>query len=1133
MAFFDFLKDATSEKKAAGKVFSFLERPVVGAGRTVSNTAKYGPGVFATQAVPKVGKVVRDQAVSLARGFARIPETAGRSTVEGVNDVLDVIPGIPKRNESAGSGAVTDPIRKFAYGKDPVQTYQTRTEGNKKVIEGSRFRSAASPLSLLGALLTVGGDLTVGGGAEKAGAGAFVKNLAKAETESAVQSVAKKAGVEISGDVARSLAKTKDPNIVKNILKGESSIPKQVVADVPPPKPITKPVTPEPVVNPQIEVLQNQIKTQKELIQHAPNDTAKAKLNAKATSLIKEKDGLIQGDLKTNQAPNMLPVVHGSDVPVPPPKVVNPLSDLSDAQLMNRNYVSNLQDSQGAGAQLPTTPGNIEDIRAKFQASAKANVADPAAVGKAPVAQDIVSASKPKIKSPAEDILTAGKPQETLPTAKLPGVNDAPILPKKASNTSKAVLSNTGLIAKQGENGKKLAGLIGARRDTEEVLQGAIDRAIPSLKNVKKIKDPVGKEELANLADFVEGKTRATNPEIQKLVDEIHQVMPKLRQRLKDAGEDVGDLGPNYYPHIIDIEKIFKNQENYDGAIKALVGSGRTPKDAQGLLDYIRTKADDGLFVEGVRPPTGSGNVKFSRTANLPLYDKSPEALGKYLSSTAKNIARAENYGPNFEAAKDLLKGIRAEGGDTKAVREAFSISEGAKKFGEGAQKAAGVAQQVQATTKLGLSALTNVTQQANTGIVAGYINQLKGASKLASKEGKDFVAKTGVVSDNVIQNLQKQAGFRGALSKVTAPGFRAIERLNREVSALTGREWANDLAKQASKGDKKALATLTEKLGIKGDIGKELTEAQQIQAGRKLTELSQFKADAQDLPGWTASPGGQVVAQLRKFSYKQQGFVWNQILKPIKESGDFKPLARLLAAIAVVGFPAAKLRDKIQNKKDAGDDKVWREVVNAWQKVGGGGLGTDIISGFIPREGSKLPPDVITSRIIGTIGGPTAGAAYELTKNASNLPSGNAKPLARTGVRSLPVVGATAANTIFPYTGLSDKQNTKLKNMSSRGAPKEQQDAYRQFYLTSKKTSSSRTKASDAINKALEKNDLEGAQKLAEDYNAKYNKAFDKWRSQYKQYSDVTLAKEYKSNKINLTPASVKARLKTIKENR
>lgn len=213
MAFWDFLKDANTEKKVAGKVFNFLSQP---------------------DAVNKVALAGRDLAVGAARGGARVPETVARSSVQtGFDIARKVNPNVPQLK--ADVGGATDPIRRTLYGSEGVETYQTRTAGNKKVLEQSRFRDQAVPLSFLGLGLTVGSDITpnpVKGAAKgaaqkvaKAGTDESLQKLAKASTEQEVRSIMKETPPEIVDKVAPAISQTKDPHIITNIIKNASHAP--------------------------------------------------------------------------------------------------------------------------------------------------------------------------------------------------------------------------------------------------------------------------------------------------------------------------------------------------------------------------------------------------------------------------------------------------------------------------------------------------------------------------------------------------------------------------------------------------------------------------------------------------------------------------------------------------------------------------------------------------------------------------------------------------------------------------------------------------------------------------------------------------------------------------------------------
>lgn len=252
MAFFDFLHDANTEKKVIGKAFNFIGnflpgnrqyRGVQQKSRDIVESIKNDPNIsrqlsrdpqFAEKvqkldefaAGPDIATKARDFGVSAARSVARFPETLVRSDIQASADIANKAGRGDKMDLS--SGEVTDPIRKFLYGKEKIETYQKRTEGNKKVIEGSRFRDASTPLSFLALGLTVGGDATgLPGGAKKAVGKevteTLLTKLAKETSEAGVKKLlSRSVAPEVAERVARGVAMTKDKNVVRNILAKEA-----------------------------------------------------------------------------------------------------------------------------------------------------------------------------------------------------------------------------------------------------------------------------------------------------------------------------------------------------------------------------------------------------------------------------------------------------------------------------------------------------------------------------------------------------------------------------------------------------------------------------------------------------------------------------------------------------------------------------------------------------------------------------------------------------------------------------------------------------------------------------------------------------------------------------------------------
>jgi hypothetical protein len=621
--------------------------------------------------------------------------------------------------------------------------------------------------------------------------------------------------------------------------------------------------------------------------------------------------------------------------------------------------------------------------------------------------------------------------------APLPEINT-----NKVGGLQKAFRSTRSIIERQGEAGKQLGGLLQKARDDKEIYLARLQKAMPNLTQLARGKAlAINNKEFENFVDATQGLAQPMNDKVRKAIGEWQAIHPTIRQRAVDAGLDVGDLGPNYYPHFIDYDTIFKDKNKFNQAINHLVETNQAPtqEEAIKLLGYARDVSRNREF----------GNLEASRLVDLPFYDKTPNSLISYLNGSANRITHTETLGKGDENALKLIAQAGQEGFDTEAMKNAYDIAAGAKNYNPTTDKVSRNIRQYITTTRLGLGALTNVSQNVNTGIVTGHLRTMNSMVKQLDPKTREFVQDTGVISDAILNTMRSQQGdtfsqkfFGKALQKITAPGFGAVEKFNRSVSATAGRDYALRLAQ---KGDEKTLRGL----GVTGPIkDKTLSIDQQVQAARKIVEKTQFKVDAQDLPGWVDSPGGKLVAQFRTFSYNQQKFFLNEIINPIK-SGNLMPAARLLAALPL-GYGLYEARRRIDGRPtEENQDKV---VLATFQKVGGAGISTDLLSSVNPLGSKYLPSDRRGQMVAGALGGPAVGVGLQGVGAISDLVQrkntpqdesrlegkvavGNtgetytdATPAARFAVSQVPIVGTPIKNRLLPYKKESEADSGVAK---------------------------------------------------------------------------------------------------------
>jgi hypothetical protein len=561
------------------------------------------------------------------------------------------------------------------------------------------------------------------------------------------------------------------------------------------------------------------------------------------------------------------------------------------------------------------------------------------------------------------------------------------------------------VIEAQGQAGKELGRNLHEWREVAERTAGDWTSRMPT---VRKLSD-------ADFRSFVvaaEGKVQPRTPLIAKAVDEWSAVRDEVYQRAKAAGLDIGHQEA-YFPHVFE-EGTFKGK-GWSDAISHLVESGQAESraDAAQMLRYAQDVVRNRRY----------GNLEAERELNLPFYKRTKDVLfgqGGYLEAASNRIAQVETFGEKDVNALRLIDRIGQEGGDAGAAKQLFDISVGATKYGELQRKVGGALRGANTVASLGLSAITNVGQTANTAAVAGFGPTARNLwSALRSPEAREHAIRAGVTLDNVVQDVREGTGLASqALGKITAPGFGHVERFNRTLAFHAGIGYAEAAVRKAATGDAGALRAL-EKLGLDAKAVAErgtLTDAEKITAGRSMVERTQFKVDRQDLPGWASSPWGKVLVQFKTFALNQTAFLGREIIGPALK-GDFAPLTRFMIAGLVAGAATTETKNLIQGRQPEQDPV--KRILQYYQAAGGLGLVGDVLRVTTPLvniNADRLDPDRVVTQAVGTALGPSAGTAIEGLSGVAQVTRGNATPLERSALRRVPVIGTAVQNRLLPY---------------------------------------------------------------------------------------------------------------------
>lgn len=618
-----------------------------------------------------------------------------------------------------------------------------------------------------------------------------------------------------------------------------------------------------------------------------------------------------------------------------------------------------------------------------------------------------------------QERVTEGKLMEqihgTPPQKPVVAGKDGPYIPpeqlKDVRPIDRAWMTTKGVISRYGETGKDIANRLGLQRDNAEVGKAQFYESIPAVQGLKK-------DEFSQFAQALEARANGTavqvTPRIEEAIGQWNAAITGVRERAVNSGLDVGDLGENYFPRFYkDLEKPGGYQKLINNIMAGAQAKGKpiTMEDAIAQAQFIRESSIKKF-----------GNLEKTRSVDAPGYEMNHDAIVSYIDGAFERITKAEQFGAKNEKLDAARAQLMRQGIDpSKVFDKKLDIALGNTDKTSAAHRASSGMRQFNAVTSLSAAGISNATQLTNTMTKAGIWRTAKGIYKIATDaDARQAVREAGVTLDHSIKAIsEQQLGVGNKITRnIASPFFATVEKFNREVTGTVGADYGNHLARRAAQGDAKALQELQD-MGVKGKIGETLTPTQEIQAARKLVEISQFKVDPMDLPGWADSPLGKLAMQFRSFGYKQTGFMWNEVVRKAL-GGDFVPLARFIAVGAPAGMASKSARDLVRFKGygQEGEEDTSPGAQQALGKIGAGlsQVGAFGLPGSTAQslksgvEYSNLPGAVVS-----TVGGPTAGIIAETYTNAEKAQKGNSDPLKKEAIRKIPMVGPSLSNIIMP----------------------------------------------------------------------------------------------------------------------
>lgn len=415
--------------------------------------------------------------------------------------------------------------------------------------------------------------------------------------------------------------------------------------------------------------------------------------------------------------------------------------------------------------------------------------------------------------------------------------------------------------------------------------------------------------EVMNARRLLRGEIPSGDAKTTEIAKTFRTILDSIYSKAQQVGIDVKEKLPDYFPKIYDWNK-FNKPNNKLEALNHMVqtGQAKTLYEAESIFD--RFLSDPGL--------RKSGSLEHSRVLDLPeKFEVNPiQAIETYIDDNSRRIAEASQFGPKGEKAAAIIDEVTNLGGDRKFAQEVYELMTGIKKYEnpvvDGAIK-------LSYLTKLSLSFIVNATQPINTAMKTGIVrtlNELMQSYITPYRAGRRAM-RTGAIEDSISKG-QAEGINMGTITRTIMSVFQAVEKKNRTTAANAGESYTKDLAKALVKNPKDATAIRQLKtIGL--DVNKILEQGgvtpTDILVGAKGTsDTTQFLVDAMELPpGWKTNIG-RMLGALKSFSYKQTGFVYNEILKETAH-GNVMPLIRLMILVPPTMYAANYAKSVIKGQ--------------------------------------------------------------------------------------------------------------------------------------------------------------------------------------------------------------------------
>lgn len=484
----------------------------------------------------------------------------------------------------------------------------------------------------------------------------------------------------------------------------------------------------------------------------------------------------------------------------------------------------------------------------------------------------------------------------------------------------------------------------------------------------------IGQEDLRVALDLLQGRAVA-NPSSQarQAVATVRNVLRQSLEYMREAGVEVNDLGPDYFPRVWDTGFIASHQKEF----LAMLGNYRDKvSDPQKLMNHLMANEGNEF---GVRMAPGMQHLKTrvldfikpedaERFLNKNLY----ETLNSYITQATRRAEWARRFGDESERLGDLLAEARRQGATPEQM-------ETARKYVQAVDGTLGddvnpewrrlqgnlmVYQNLRllplaifssAVDPMGIVVRGGTVRDALGAFKRGIMNVRKGFQADPKIDAAEELAQTlGTIDSTALAHTlgtsysQGMVGETGRKINDTFFRWNLMERFNTDMRVAATQAALRFLARHADGTASEHSARWISELGLEaGDIQKDaagdvkLFEHEGLsaeQATRMRLAVNRWvdgavlRPDAADKPLWMSDPHYALVAHLKQFTFSFQETILKRMAHEA-QNGNYGP-ALALASYVPIMIAADAVKGLIQG---GGAQPSWKQDWDAEDYVASG----------------------------------------------------------------------------------------------------------------------------------------------------------------------------------------------------